>query len=137
MSDDQTNTPPLDVDIVSGAIAAVGALDIAGAREHLADDLVLELPFRSGGHARTLVGDDAHAFMALLPKLFDRMDFVEVTVHGATSSGVIAAEYVSRGETRTGRPYHNRYAAFFEVTDGKITRWREYFDPEVIAAAFA
>jgi uncharacterized protein len=124
-----------DADIVERAIRAVGALDIAEARRWLADDLVLELPFRGGGFPRTLIGDEAHTFMAILPKVFLRMDFTEVTVHGATPSGVIAAEYVSNGMTKAGQAYGNAYAAFFEVSDGKITRWREYFNPDVIVAA--
>lgn len=122
------------VEIVERAIRAVGDLDIEGARRWLSDDLVLELPYRSGGQPRTLVGDDAHAFMALLPKLFDRMHFVDVDVHGPTPSGLIAAEYRSDGVTKSGRPYPNSYAAFFEVEDGRVVRWREYFNPDVVAA---
>lgn len=124
-----------DVEIVERAIRAVGDLDIVEARRWLADVLVLELPFRGGGHPRTLVGPDAHAFMELLPKVFERMDFTTVEVHGPTPSGVIAAEYVSNGLTKAGKPYPNSYAAFFEVSGGKVTRWREYFNPDVIVAA--
>jgi ketosteroid isomerase-like protein len=124
-----------DTEIVERVIRAVGELDIASARHWLADDLVLELPFRSGGHPRTLVGDDAHAFMALLPKIFDRMDFTRVEVHGPTPSGVIVAEYASDGMTKAGAPYPNSYAAFFEVENGIVVRWREYFNPDVIVAA--
>lgn len=124
-----------DVRIVELAIRAVGELDIDGARRWLADDLVLELPFRGGGHPTTLMGADAHAFMALLPRIFERMDFTTVEVHGPTPSGVIAAEYSSDGLTKAGKPYPNSYAAFFEVSDGTITRWREYFNPDVIVAA--
>ena len=127
--------PVADTEIVERAIRAVGELDLASARQWLADGLVLELPYRSGGHARTLVGDDAHAFMALLPKIFERMDFTRVEVHGPTPSGVIVAEYASDGMTKAGAPYPNSYAAFFEVADGKIVRWREYFNPDVIVAA--
>ena len=130
-----TVEPSSDVEVVERAIRAVGDLDIEEARRWLADDLVLELPFRGGGLPCTLVGEDAHSFMALLPRIFERMHFTEVTVHGPTASGVIAAEYVSDGLTKAGLPYPNVYAAFFEVTDGKITRWREYFNPDVIVAA--
>jgi uncharacterized protein len=124
-----------DAEIVDRAIRAVGALDIAEARRWLADDLVLELPFRGGDLPRTLIGDDAHAFMAFLPRVFVRMNFTEIAVHGVTTSGVVAAEYVSNGVTKSGDPYCNSYAAFFDVADGKIVRWREYFNPDVIVAA--
>jgi uncharacterized protein len=131
----KVNDDEAPAEIVRRVIQAVGALDIVTARQWLADDLVLELPFRAGGHSRRLVGRDAHAFMGLLPRIFDRMDFTTIEVHGATPSGVIAAEYVSNGLTRTGQPYPNAYAAFFEVSNGKVTRWREYFNPDVIVAA--
>jgi uncharacterized protein len=129
------NDDDAPVEIVRRVIRAVGELDIAQARQWLADDLVLELPFRAGGHSRRLVGRDAHAFMGLLPRIFERMDFTTIEVHGATASGVIAAEYVSNGLTKAGKPYPNAYAAFFEVSNGKVTRWREYFNPDVIVAA--
>jgi uncharacterized protein len=121
--------------VVAKVIQAVSDLDIVEARQWLADDLLLELPFRSGALPQQLFGADAHRFMQLLPKLFTRMAFFDVVIHGATSSGVIAAEYRSDGLTRAGRPYSNTYAAFFEVADGRVTRWREYFNPEVISAA--
>ena len=102
-------------------------------RVHLALQAV---PHRSEA-PETLVGDDARAFMKLVNRLFDRMDFWEITVHGPTPSGVIAAEYKSNGLTKTGKPYPNVYAAFFEVRDGKVSRWREYFNPDVVAAAMS
>ena len=122
-------------DIVERAIRAVGDLDIDEARRWLADDLVLELPFRGGGHPRTLVGEDAHAFMRLLPKLFDRMDFTDVVIHETTTPGLFVAEYASDGMTKSGHPYPNVYVAFLEVVGAKIVRWREYFNPDVIVAA--
>jgi ketosteroid isomerase-like protein len=124
-----------DTDIVERVIRAVGELDIARARDWLADDMVLALPFRGGGHPRTLLGADAHAFMALLPKIFDRMDFTDIEVHGPTPTGVIVAEYASNGVTKSGASYPNSYAAFFEVENGVVVRWREYFNPDVIVAA--
>jgi ketosteroid isomerase-like protein len=130
-----TPQPTSDVAIVEHVIRAVGLLDLAEARRWLADDLVLELPFRGGGHPRVLSGPDAHAFMGLLPKLFERMDFTDVRVHGAVPSGLIVAEYASNGRTRAGASYPNNYVALFEVTSGRISRWREYFNPDVIVAA--
>ena len=124
-----------DVEIVEQALRAMGELDIETLRSLMADDLVLELPFRSGGFPTTLVGPDAHGFMRLVKRLFDRMDFYDVVVHGQLPSGVIAAEYKSNGLTKTGRAYPNVYAAFLEVRDGKVTRWREYFNPDVVTAA--
>jgi uncharacterized protein len=124
-----------DVDVVARAIQAVSDLDAAEARRWVADDLVLELPFRPRGFPRTLVGPDAHSFIRAMDRIFERMDFHDVVIHGPTPSGVIAAEYKSNGITKAGRPYLNAYAAFFEVADGRVARWREYFNPDVVAEA--
>jgi ketosteroid isomerase-like protein len=125
------------IEIVRTAIERVGVLDIEGALELVADDFVLELPFRADGGPRRMEAGEAAAFMRLLPKLFTRMDFSDVAVHGALPDGTVVAEYRSDGLTRSGRAYPNRYVAMFEVGDGRITRWREFFDPTVVSAAFA
>jgi ketosteroid isomerase-like protein len=123
--------------IVRRAIEALGALDIDTVLALLADDVVLELPFRADGGPVTMRGNDARRFIAAMPKLFSSLDLVDIVVHGRMRSGQIVAEYRSEGTTRSGRPYPNRYVAFFRVGDGVITEWREYFDPNVIATAFA
>ncbi len=71
-----------------------------------------------------------------LPK-FTAVGPMLVVVHGATPSGVIAVEYKSNGLTKAGAAYRNAYAAFFEVADGQETRWRECFNPDVVAAAMS
>jgi uncharacterized protein len=125
------------VGIVRRLIERVGALDIDGVMALLADDFVLELPFRVDGGPRRLVGEEAKSFIKLMPKLFSQLPFVDVTIHGPVPSGQIVAEYRSEGVTRNGRPYENAYVGFFEVEDGRVAAWREYFDPTVIATAFA
>ena len=125
-----------DLGIVRRALDAMGALDIEAVSALLADDFVLELPFRADGGPRRLDADAALAFMRAMPKLFREMPFHHVVVHGALPSGEIVAEYRSDGVTKAGRAYPNRYVAFFTVRDGRIARWREFFDPNVVAAAF-
>ena len=125
-----------DLGTVRRALDAMGRLDIAAVLESLDDEFVLELPFRADGGPRTLAGDDARAFMRAMPKLFSAMPFHDVVVHGALPSGEIVAEYRSEGVTKAGRAYPNRYVAFFAMRHGRIARWREFFDPNMVAAAF-
>ena len=113
MPDDRADERhPTDVEVVARALQAVSDLDLDEAMRWIADDLVLELPYRAGGHPTTLVGADARAFIRFLAKVFLRMEFYDVVVHGATQTGVIAAEYKSNGLTTAGVPYRNVYAAF-------------------------
>jgi ketosteroid isomerase-like protein len=114
----------------------MGELDVEAVTALLADDFVLELPFRADGGPRRMDSDQARAFIRAMPTLLAEMPFHDVVVHGALSSGEIVAEYRSDGVTRSGRPYQNRYVAFFTVLDGRIARWREFFDPTAVTSAF-
>ena len=125
-----------DEALVRKLLEAVSALRIDDAAALLSPDLLLELPFRHDGGQPSLRGEAALRFIRSMPKLFTRMDFTEITVHGRAGSGVIAAEYRSNGLTKAGEAYVNGYAGFFDVRDGKVTRWREYYDPMVIQKAF-
>jgi ketosteroid isomerase-like protein len=126
-----------DVAVVEHVIALVGDLDIEAALELVTDDLILELPFRADGGPRRLEGDDAKRFMRVLPKLFSQMRFSDVVVHGQLPSGLVVAEYKSNGLTIAGSAYPNAYVGFFRLRQGRIAGWREYFDPNVVAAAFS
>jgi ketosteroid isomerase-like protein len=126
-----------DVEVVRELIARVGQLDVEAALELVADDFVLELPFRGDGGPRRLEGDAARRFVRAMPKLFATLPFRDVVVHGALPTGPVVAEYASDGTTHSGRPYRNAYIALFWVSDGRIATWREYFDPTVVAAAFS
>jgi ketosteroid isomerase-like protein len=49
----------------------------------------------------------------------------------------VAVEYHGVSEiVTTGRVYDQRYFGLFHIEDGKITLFREYFDPNVFARAF-
>ena len=126
-----------DVDVVTAALERIGGLDIEAALELADPDFVLELPYRADGGPNRMTGADAAKFMRVLPKLFSRMRFSDVTLHQGVTPGHVIAEYRSDGLTRDGRPYRNTYISVFELRDGRIVLWREYFDPSVIAQAFA
>lgn len=107
-------------------------LDMAGAVALLADDVVLELPYRPGGYPKRLEGDDVRAFYEDLPKYLRRVDFFDVELRASTPDGLVVVEYRSDGETLSGRPYRNTYAGVFQVRDGKVALVREYYDPLVL-----
>ena len=52
-----------------------------------------------------------------------------------TSDGLVLFEADGDLVYNNGDPYRNHYLMFFEVADGKIIRWREYYSPVVWARA--
>ena len=131
----QPNDTP-DAAIVRKLLEALSEMRVADALAVLSPNLQLELPARHDGGKPVMQGEAAMKFVSAMPKLFKSLNFTEITVHGSTTSGVVAAEYRSDGRTHGGDAYCNAYAGFFDVKDGKITRWREYYDPVVIANTF-
>lgn len=125
-----------DAALVRKMLEAVGELRIDDALSLLSPELLLEMPIRHDGGKPSMLGEAALRFIGSIPKMFKRMNFTEITVHGSTGSGVVAAEYRSNGFTIAGEPYSNVYAGFFRIRDGKIVHWREYYDPVVIANSF-
>jgi limonene-1,2-epoxide hydrolase len=84
-----------------------GSLDAVRGRDAIVDDLsrMMKLGGKVDAHIRTLVADGTIV-------MTERVD------------------YVTLGSKRAGL----RVAGVFEVHDGVITAWRDYFDPEEFAA---
>lgn len=125
-----------DLAVVRRLLDLVGSLDVEAALELLADDVIIELPFRGDGGPRQMEAGVARNFVLGLPGLFAELAFVDVVVHGALASGEIVAEYRSEGSTHRGGHYRNQYVAFFTLDDSRVSGWREFFDPAVVATAF-
>jgi ketosteroid isomerase-like protein len=55
----------------------------------------------------------------------------------AQDPNVAVVELSTRGRAiSTGRPFHQSYVIVFETKDGKIWRFREYWNPLVLIEAF-
>jgi ketosteroid isomerase-like protein len=59
-------------------------------------------------------------------------------VHVTDDERVVVAEYRSHGVVAgSDRTYRNRYVTVFELDPGgRIRRWREFYDPAAVQAAF-
>lgn len=125
------------VDTARECLDMIQNFDIAGAVGRFAPDGVLELPMRPKPLERQLRGADIEKFMRLLPKLFARLDFVERRYHQTTEANIAVVEYKGDAVTHTGVPYLNTYIAVFEFDEeGRVSLWREYFDPLALQETF-
>ena len=54
-------------------------------------------------------------------------------LHDMADPDSLIAEYSSHSAyLPTGKPYSNSYVGLLEFAGGKVTRWREYLNPQVI-----
>lgn len=113
--------------------SAIGARDWPALRGLLCDDFVLEMPY---GSVQRLEGLDvylAHVEPALelmrFQLSFDR-------IHECLDPDRLIAQYTSDGRAMpTGKPYRNVYIGIWAFRDGRISGLREYWNPQITAAA--
>ncbi len=102
----------------------------------IADDAQFDFPY--GGQApvkgRAAILDFLRVGMATFLK---SMDFTIAAIHPAADPELVFAEYSSTGVMTNDRPYANRYICLLRASGGKITLFREFYNPAAIAAAKA
>ncbi len=104
-----------------------------------ADDAVMELPFAPGRMARAHEGKAAvAAFQQFAKDSFSEFSMSVEAIHETTDPHVVIAEHRSAAVVaENGRPYCNHYVTIFTFDDdGRIVRWREFYDAGVVVRAF-
>ncbi|MCX5255128.1 nuclear transport factor 2 family protein [Streptomyces canus] len=98
------------------------------------DNGVFEFPFAPDGWPKRLEGKAAIAdYMRGYPDHIDLHDFPYVDIHQTTAAQTIVVEMRAVGRlVETGSPYDMTYIAVVTVEDGRITRYRDYWNPLVV-----
>jgi len=107
--------------------------------DRFSDDAVMELPFAPGKMARTHVGKSAIGdFQRFARDTFSEFSMTVDAIHETADPHVVVAEHRSAAVVaENGRPYCNHYVTFFTFDDdGRITKWREFYDAGVVVRAF-
>jgi len=104
-----------------------------------ADDGVCEFPFASLGRPRLLQGKEQ--ILAYMTAYSSRI-FIEgvdkLRVHPALDPNVVVVEMTIKGRAvETDKPYNQQYVIVAETRDGKLTHYREYWNPLVLAEALS
>lgn len=121
--------------LVTTFLGGLEALDVDRALSVFADDAVQEMPYAPPGFPTRLEGIDAlRRQYGGLPTAYRSMRFPvsRTVVDGDTA----IVEYRGEIERTDGGRYDNDYIGVFETRDGRIVRFVERFDPNVLSAAF-
>ncbi|MDH6484172.1 nuclear transport factor 2 family protein [Streptomyces sp. SAI-127] len=108
--------------------------DIAAWIDLWDDNGVFEFPFAPDGWPKRLEGKAAIAdYMRGYPDHIDLHDFPYVEIHQTTAAQTIVVEMRAVGRlVETGSPYDMTYIAVVTVEDGRITRYRDYWNPLLV-----
>jgi ketosteroid isomerase-like protein len=104
-----------------------------------ADDGVCEFPFASPGRPRLLQGkEQILAYMTAYPSRIFIEGVDKLRVHPALDPNVVVVEMTIKGRAvETEKPYNQQYVIVAETRDGKLTHYREYWNPLVSAEALS
>jgi ketosteroid isomerase-like protein len=113
--------------------------DMARVNGIWADDAVQEMPYAPAGFPSRVVGKEALVKQyAGWPQNAGKAKFTHgIRFYPTQNPQIVAVEFHGVSEIiATGRVYDQRYFGLFHVEGGKITLFREYFDPNVFSYAF-
>ncbi|WP_030677576.1 nuclear transport factor 2 family protein [Streptomyces cellulosae] len=127
-----TNTAPAD--LYRHGLKLLLDKNIAAWIDLWDDQGVFEFPFAPDGWPKRLEGKAAIAdYMRAYPDHIDLHDFPHVEIHQTTATQTIVVEMRAVGLlVATGSPYDMTYIAVVTVEDGRITRYRDYWNPLVV-----
>lgn len=130
-------TPTAPADLYRHSLRLLLDKDIAAWVALWAEDGRMEFPFAPEGRPRQLQGRDAvAAYMRHYPDHIDLHDFPELRIHQTTDAETIVVEMRGVGRVvRTGAPFDMRYIAVVTIHDGRITSYRDYWNPAALSAA--
>jgi hypothetical protein len=116
-------------------LRSIAARDVDGMVAVLAADAVSEFPFAPAGTPTSFAG--AEAVRGFLDLVIARL-LATIELHGLeiteVNPSLAFAEFTSDCTTKKGLRYQNRYVVRVEARDGKVSLWREYFDPRATDA---
>ena len=99
------------------------------------EDAVFEFPYAPAGYTQRLAGmEEIRNYMYEFPKLMNILSFSspDLIVYKDT----IVAEYTCDAVmTGTGKPYRQTYISVINIRDGKITRFKDYWNPMIVLEA--
>ena len=109
------------------------AKDTSGWVDMWTEDGTMEFPFAPVGHPR-LRGKQAIAeYMEAFPTKVEISAFPFVRFHHSADGKTLVVEFSCIGRSlETGRPYNQNYVGVMNIRDGRVSGYKDYFNPLVV-----
>ncbi|MFE0374286.1 nuclear transport factor 2 family protein [Streptomyces inhibens] len=129
--------PPTPTDLYRHGLRLLLDKDIDGWVALCDDHAVFEFPFAPDGFPKRLDGRPAiAAYMRDYPTHIDLQDFPHLEIHRTDTPDTIVVEMRAIGRiVATGAPYEMAYIAVVTVKNGRITHYRDYWNPLAVPAS--
>jgi uncharacterized protein len=113
-------------------LETLGRFDLDALMEMMAADAVQEIPFDRNEATKVLAGKaNLQARYAYLFDVFESSTFTVDAVHPHADPEWVSVEYHGHIVANDGTVFENTYLAMFQVKDGLIHQFREFFAPVI------
>ncbi|MFD4460584.1 nuclear transport factor 2 family protein [Nocardia sp. NPDC058480] len=125
------SAPTSPADLYRHSLRLLLDKNIAGWVSLWAEGGIMEFPFAAPGWPERLEGKEAiAAYMRNYPDHIDVHDFPDLRIHQTTDPETIVVEMRGIGRlVQTDAPFDMTYIAVVTVQDGRITSYRDYWNP--------
>ena len=127
--------------VVREVFARLSSRDFDGVGELLADDVEFELAYAPDGLPMPVRGRQSVTGLItnVIGGMFDPFVLEPTAAYPCADPTMIVLEYASTARVRhNANDYENRYVGIFRVgSDGLVTFWREYHNPEAATRALS
>jgi ketosteroid isomerase-like protein len=105
--------------------------------EMLAEDAIIEFPYAPPGGVSKVEGKEAIAqHVSALGDVLEISGMTPLARHNSTKSEVVILEFSCIGSgIKTGKPYNQDYISVITIRNGKIARYRDYWNPLIVLQA--
>jgi ketosteroid isomerase-like protein len=118
-------------EVVGASLLLAGAGDYDGYVDLLHDEIVFEFPFAPPGRPKRVEGKaDLRDYLGRYPGRIEFVRLLKMVVHETVDPEVVVLEMSIEGRLKTtGEPYQMGYISVVTVRDGRILRYRDYWNP--------
>ncbi|MEV7386733.1 nuclear transport factor 2 family protein [Streptomyces sp. NPDC091215] len=118
-------------DLLKRSMDAFLAKDMRAWADLCDENVVVEFPFAPEGSPSRLEGRDAiYEYLRGYPDLIDIHSITSLEIHSTGDPDTAIADWSVTGRVlANGNPYNMSYATFVTFKDGKVAKYREYWNP--------
>lgn len=102
------------------------------------DEAVFEFPYAPAGFPAKIEGKSAiYDYIKDFPEKINISHFTPPAVYQTPDPTIALAEFACEGTViATDMPYNQTYISFIKIKDGKIVRYKDYWNPLTVIEAF-
>jgi uncharacterized protein len=122
---------PTPIEIFEQILLATHAGDAQAVLDLCADDVVFEFPFAPPGRPAQVRGKEALGpYLATISSRVQFDGLSNLETHQTLDPDVLIIEMTATGTVKdTGEPYDQSYVGVLTAREGRITRYRDYWNP--------